>query len=194
MWKSTTDDDDHHEDVITCVQVCGNNIYYYGEINDENVLKFTVEFKKLEIQLLKTFVDYPDIVPTVHVHINSGGGDIFAGFAALDTLRAARVNVSTYVDGMCASAATFMFLGGSKRYMGRYSQLLIHQMSTNGFWGKYEELKDEMKSCTQMMNMLKQLYSETTKLPASKLGQFMKRDIYITADESLKYDIINQII
>ena len=192
MWKSSTTDEED-EEVSTCVRVCGNIIYYYGEINDDNILEFTTEFKKLEVKLLKDFIEYDDMTPTLHVHINSGGGDVFAGFAALDLLRAARVRVVTHVDGMCASAATFMFLGGVKRCMGRHAQLLIHQMSTNGFWGKYEELKDEMKSCTQIMKMLKQLYTENTKLPTSKVNQFMKRDIYITSDECLKYEIIHQI-
>ena len=192
MWKAS--EDGSEEDVSTCVKVCGNRIYYYGEISNENILEFTIEFKKLEIKLLKDFIEYDDTTPVIHVHINSGGGDVFAGFASLDTLRAARAKVVTHVDGMCASAATFMFLGGSVRCMGQHAQLLIHQMSTNGFWGKYEELKDEMKSCTQIMKMLKKLYSENTKLPASKLGQFMKRDIYITADECFKYEIIHQII
>ena len=192
MWKAS--EEETEEELSTCVKVCGNNVYYYGEINNENILYFTTEFKKLEIKLLKDFIEYDDRTPVIYVHINSGGGDVFAGFAALDTLRSARVKVVTQIEGLCASAATFMFLGGAERRMGRHSQLLIHQMSTNGFWGKYEELKDEMKSCTQIMKMLKKLYSENTDLPQSKLGQFMKRDIYMTANECLKYNIIHGIV
>jgi len=192
MWKAS--EEETEEELSTCVKVCGHHIYYYGDINNENILFFTTEFKKLEIKLLKDFIEYDDTVPAIYVHINSGGGDVFAGFAALDTLRSARVNVVTQVEGLCASAATFMLMGGTVRRMGRHSQLLIHQMSTNGFWGKYEELKDEMKSCTQIMKMLKKLYSENTDLPLNKLGQFMKRDVYMTAEECLEYNIIHKII
>lgn len=45
-------------------------------------------------------------------------------------------------------------LGGHERRIGKNAHVLIHQISTNGFWGKYEELKDEMKSCDKLMDMV----------------------------------------
>ena len=60
------------------------------------------------------------------------------------------IAVHTYIDGLIASAATFLFLAGKKRFMTENSNILIHQIST-GFWGKFEDLKDEYKNTTELM-------------------------------------------
>ena len=52
-----------------------------------------------------------------------------------------------------ASAATFMFLAGKKRFMSPNATVLIHQVSTS-FWGKFEDLKDEVKNTTEIMKMI----------------------------------------
>ena len=52
-------------------------------------------------------------------------------------IKKSNIQIDTYVDGMIASAATFIFLAGTNRYIGEYGHILIHQLSTE-FWGKYE--------------------------------------------------------
>ena len=73
--------------------------------------------------------------------------------------------------------------------MTENSTILIHQISTAGFWGKYEELKDEIKTCDKLMNIIKKIYNEKTKIPNKKLKNMMKRDIYLTAEECVEYGI-----
>jgi ATP-dependent protease ClpP protease subunit len=65
---------------------------------------------------------------------------------------------------------------------------LIHQLSS-GFWGKYEEIKDEVKTCEQLMKMIRQIYTEKTNIPPKKLKAMMKRDIYLSSQECVEYGI-----
>jgi len=123
----------------------GNEIHFYGEITVENTLEFVEAFRKLEIRLLKQKADLIGYEPEIRVHIMSDGGDMFSGLALKNLIEKSRVKVITIAQGACCSAATFMFLGGSERRIGENAYLLIHQLSTE-FWGKYQELKDEMKS------------------------------------------------
>ena len=74
--------------------------------------------------------------------------------------------------------------------MGRHAFVLIHQLST-GFFGKYKDLKDEMKTCKKVMATLKTLYDDSTTIPKDKLSEFMKRDIYLGYEECLKYEIVH---
>ncbi len=66
----------------------------------------------------------------VTVHINSPGGSVFDGIAILNTLRAHQGSVTTIVDGIALSAASFIAQAGTKRYMARNSQMMIHDAMT----------------------------------------------------------------
>lgn len=170
----------------------GNEIHFYGEITPENTLEFVENFRKLEIHLLKQKADLIGYEPEIRIHIMSEGGDMFSGLLLKNILEKSRVKVITIAQGACCSAATFMFLGGSERRMGENAYLLIHQLSTD-FWGKYQDLKNEMKSCDKFMAALKKMYMTKTQIPERKFRRLMKKDLFLSASKCLKYKIAHGI-
>ena len=170
----------------------GNEIHFYGDITPENTLEFVESFRKLEIYLLKQKADLIGYEPEIRVNIMSDGGDIFSGFALKNVLEKSRVKVVTIAQGACCSAATFMFLGGSERRMGENAYLLIHQLTTE-FWGKYQDLKSEMKSCDTFMTSLKKMYMSKTEIPEKKFKKLMNKDLFLSASKCLKYKIAHAI-
>ena len=131
--------------------------------------------------------------PTMKIFINSGGGSVVSGISTMDTILRCKVPIHTYVDGFCASAATFLSVVGNYRFMSRNSYMLIHQLSTQ-FWGKYSEFEDEKKNLDLMMNTIKNVYKEHTKLPMKKLDEILKHDLMWDAKTCLKYGLIDEII
>jgi ATP-dependent protease ClpP protease subunit len=146
----------------------------------------------LEIHLLKQKADLIGYEPEIRIHIMSEGGDMFSGLLLKNILEKSRVKVVTIAQGSCCSAATFMFLGGSERRMGENAYLLIHQLSTD-FWGKYQDLKSEMKSCDKFMSALKKMYMSKTEIPEKKFKRLMKKDLFLSASKCLKYKIAHAI-
>lgn len=63
------------------------------------------------------------------VRINSPGGDVFDGIAILNALRNHDGTVTTIVDGLAASAASFIAQAGTHRIMARNSEMMIHDAS-----------------------------------------------------------------
>lgn len=185
-------DEETEEETTTEVRTIGTEIYYYSDINRKSILDFIEQLKKLETDLLKKAIDLPGYTPCIRVHIQSEGGDIFSGMSAMDTMKASRVHITTIAEGTCCSAGTFLLMGGKDRRMGRNAHVLIHQLST-GFFGKYQELKDEMKTCKKLMKMLRRLYRTETSIPKETLDELMKRDVYLDADECIKYGIVHGI-
>jgi ATP-dependent protease ClpP protease subunit len=177
-------------EVEECVKVIGNEILFYADVDRENALDFVEKFKKLEIDLLKKKAELYGYEPQIRVHIMSEGGDIFAGMTMMNTLESSRVKVVTIAQGSCCSAATFMLLGGSERRMGKNAYVLIHQISTE-LWGNFQELKHELKSTDKFMKRLKAMYLEKTQIPEKKLKKLMKKDIYLTPRDCLKYKIVH---
>ncbi len=175
------------------IAVHENKIYYYAGVNRDSASELNKKIGELESKSL-TFGNNLDIdPPTLKLLINSGGGSITAGISSMDTILRCKVPVHTYVDGFCASAATFLSVVGEKRFMSRNSYMLIHQLSSN-FWGKYSEFEDEKKNLDLMMTTIKNVYKEYTKVPMKKLDEILKHDLLWDAKICLKYGLIDEII
>jgi ATP-dependent Clp protease, protease subunit len=175
-----------------------NHIYLYGDITTDSLLKIR---KKIDKQILnfKKLVLQNDIdsnllgkIFHIDLHINSMGGYVFDSFAMHDYIRSSPVPVYTYVEGVCASAATIISVSGAKRFMTRSSMLMIHQLHS-WFGGKYEEFTDEKLNLDLMMERIKLIYLETTKMKKSKLTSLLKRDLFLEVDKCLEYGFIDHI-
>jgi ATP-dependent Clp endopeptidase proteolytic subunit ClpP len=175
------------------IAVHENKIYYYAGVGRDSASELNKKIGELESKSL-TLGNNLDIDPPIlRLMINSGGGSITAGISSMDTILRCKVPVHTYVDGFCASAATFLSVVGEKRYMSRNSYMLIHQLSSN-FWGKYSEFEDEKQNLDLMMETIKNVYKEYTKVPMKKLDEILKHDLLWDAKICLKYGLIDEII
>lgn len=65
----------------------------------------------------------------INVHISSGGGDVFDGLAMYETLSRHKATVTTYIDSLAASAASFIAQAGDKRVIARNARMMIHDAS-----------------------------------------------------------------
>jgi ATP-dependent Clp endopeptidase proteolytic subunit ClpP len=170
-----------------------NKIYYYSGVHRDGAVELNKKIGELQVRSL-TMANNLDVEPyPIHLYINSGGGSITAGISSMDTILRCKVPVYTYVDGFAASAATFLSVVGSKRYISRHSYMLIHQLSSN-FWGKYSEFQDEKQNLDLMMDTIVNVYKEYTKVPVRKLNEILKHDLMWDAKTCLKYGLVDEII
>ena len=167
-----------------------NIIYLYGDVTDSASAEFNKELRHLEIEHLQ-FAIKNDCDPLpIKIYIQSYGGEVLPALSMSDTITRCRVPVYTYIDGYCASAATLLSVVGTKRFVNKLGFILIHQMS--GFaWGKHDELKDFMKNLDTFMNKIRDLYISRTKMSEKYLQDILKRDIWMTSEESLQYGFVD---
>ena len=76
-------------------------------------------------EFAKALADMGD-VSEIRLHINSPGGEVFEGIAIMNQLRAHSARVVAVVDGLAASAASFIACAADETVMGRNAQLMIH--------------------------------------------------------------------
>lgn len=62
----------------------------------------------------------------IQLHLNSPGGEVFEAIAILNGLRNHPATVTAVVDGLAASAASFIAAGVDRLVMGQNSQLMVH--------------------------------------------------------------------
>jgi ATP-dependent protease ClpP protease subunit len=80
------------------------------------------------------------------------------------------------------------------RKMSENSYVLIHQISADGVWGKFEELKDHMQNYTKDMERMQRVYEAETTIPPRKLKKILKKDLYLDAEQCLNYGVVGEII
>lgn len=180
-----------HEDEYVRVQ--GSDVYFHCEVCEATVLELILKLKKLENELLHKYLDLGiRRRPEIRIFIRSDGGDIHSGLSAMDTIQNMdRVKVKTIADGICASAATFILLGGHRRYMTPNSYIMIHQLNMDGTWGKFEDFKDQLANLQQFMDRFRKIYLEETKIPSEKLEEILKRDVYMDSNKCLDWEIVD---
>ena len=186
--NSDSDDDNR-------VEATHNRIFFYSEVKRAKILTLNKYIRTLNVNLLNSATSY-NADPkgrSIYLHINSYGGSVFAGLAAVDYIRNSQVPINSIVDGCAASAGTLMSVVAKERGIHQNSFMLIHQLSS-GMWGKYEELKDDMKNSKILMDTIKNIYQEHTKIPKSKLDNILKRDLWFDAKTCLKYGLVDYII
>lgn len=193
--KYINDDDDGDDQNSSQIETEFNRIYFFSDVDRFSVLKLVKKIKEIDIQISNKINEWelPEKSIPINLHINSFGGDLFAGLSAVDHIQNCKNPIHTIVDGAAASAASLMAVVGHKRSMFKNSYILIHQLST---WhaGTYEQLKDEVMNCDNLMTTLRNIYKENTNIPPKKLEEILKRDLWLSSEDCLKYGLVDEII
>ena len=189
--KSTTKSASNNNEKHITVQ--DNKIYYYSGVGRGSCSELNKKIGELEGKYLGTAQSLGIDPPTIKLFINSGGGSVVGGIASMDTILRTKVPVHTYVDGLAASAATFLSVVGDYRFMSQHSYMLIHQLSST-FWGTYANFEDEKKNLDLMMKTIKDVYKKYTKVPMKKLDEILKHDLLWDAKTCKEYGLIDEIV
>lgn len=176
------------------VRVVENTIFFYADVTEQSALDLNTVLYEVDAKLKNTYNFLgPEFTPHIKLRINSYGGSLFAGLAILDTIRGLKSQVHTYVDGAAASAATIITVAGAKRFIGKNSLMLIHQLST-GNYGKYSELEDDMENNKRLMKAIKDIYKQYTKVPMKQIDEILKHDLWFDSAKCLELGLVDTIL
>ena len=167
------------------------SLMLYGEIGSDE----GVNAEMVNAELLALQQEFPDI----DVHINSRGGEVFAGIAIYNALRSSTSRINIYVDGLAASIAGVIALCGKPLYMSRYSRLMLHQVT-----GGCEGSARDMRKCADLIegleDSLAEMISSKCGMPADDVRAefFDGSDHWMTAEDAQRrrlcdgiYDLAN---
>lgn len=185
-----TDEDvvDGEPDLEKMVKQVDNRVYFHAVVSRPSVLLMIDKLHAAENAALTLFPRPTDAYVMLFIH--SEGGDAYAGLSGMNHIENSRVPIVTISDGFVASAATFLLLGGVRRYAMPQSCILIHQVSST-FWGKYAELQDEMHNSTQLMTTLVNLYRRKTHLKRQRVKKMLTKELTLTATKCVKRGIVH---
>lgn len=128
------------------------------------------------------------------LYINSPGGSVSAGMAIFDTMNYIKPDVSTICVGMAASMGAFLLAAGQpgKRFCLPNSEVMIHQ-PLGGAQGQASDIAIQAEHILKIKRNMIRILAERTGQPLAKVEKDVDRDFYMSAEEALKYGIIDKI-
>lgn len=128
--------------------------------------------------------DLPSTVEEIRLHINSPGGEVFEGVAILNLLRAHDARVVAIVDGLAASAASFIACGADEVVMARNSEMMIHDA-----WGLCVGNAEDMRSLADMLDSISDniasVYAEKAGGTVAEWRAAMAKETWYSAEEAV---------
>lgn len=131
-------------------------------------------------------------VDTLRVWVNSPGGDAFGGLAMLNALRRQKAHVVVTVDGLAASAASYLALGGDELVMGRQSQMMIHDAS-GMCYGNASDMADMVETLDKISDSIAEAYAEKAGGAVSTWRDLMRAETWLSAAEAVEKGLADRV-
>lgn len=191
---SNKDNDDNNNDEEDEIKIYRENnyIYFYSEIDRNNISKLNILLREAEEYCVITSLKLRiDLVP-IYLHIYSNGGYIHAAFSTIDVINSSKVPVYSIIEGATASAGTLISIVCKKRYIRPNGYMLIHQLSSE-IWGKMDAIIDEYKNLSQLMKRITDIYIEHSLLTTNKLHKLLKHDLWLDSKKCIQYGLADEL-
>ena len=130
--------------------------------------------------------------PQIKVRINSGGGDAFDGIAICNAIKGHTSEVTCYIDGLAASAASVIAMGGDKVCMARNALMMIHDASVMAF-GNSADLRKQADMLDKLDECIATSYADKTGKPAEECRAKMDAETWFDADEAKEWGLCDEI-
>ncbi|MBU2028701.1 ATP-dependent Clp protease proteolytic subunit [Patescibacteria group bacterium] len=161
-------------------------IFLGGPIDD-------ISANSIIAQLL--FLDSQNNKEDIKIYINSQGGQVTSALAIYDTMQYVKADISTICIGVAASAATLLLAAGQKgkRLILPNGEVLIHQVM-GGAQGQATDIDIHAKHILKVKKRLNEIMAKHTGQTFTKVEKDADRDYFMSAEEALKYGIVDKII
>lgn len=168
-------------------RLLNERIIFLGEDVNEHTANIVVA------QLLH--LAYDDSKKDIKLYINSPGGSVYDGFAIYDTMQFITPDVQTIGIGVQASMGAFLLSSGAKgkRFVLPNSRIMIHQPSS-GTQGKISDQEISLQEGIYLKKRLNEILAKNTGQKLSKIEKDTDRDFWMSAEEAVKYGLIDQVI
>jgi len=164
-----------------------DRIIFMGGVIDDHTANLIIA------QLL--FLESEDPKKDINLYINSPGGSVTSTLAMIDTMNHIKPNIRTICVGIAASGGALLLSSGEKgkRFALPNSEIMIHQ-PLGGVEGQATDIAITAEHILKTRENLNKILSKNTGQPLSKIEKDVERDFYMSAEESKKYGIIDEVL
>jgi ATP-dependent protease ClpP protease subunit len=174
-------------------QTCDSaDLYFYGDIvsiayNPDDWWSWGNPEDKAP-QDVANFLNELNGMTDINIHVNSGGGDVFAGVAIYNLLKNNSANKTTYVEGLAASAASIIALAGDTVIIPSSAQLMIHNPWTMAM-GDANDFRKTADMLDQVALSLINIYIDNANegVTQEQIKEMMDNETWMTGEQAAEY-------
>lgn len=160
-------------------------IYLYDAIGDW--FGISAEAFNREIRAMEGDID------ELHLYINSPGGDVFEARAMATALSQLKVKTFSHIEGLAASAATFLPMVTDEVEMSEGGFFMIHEAWTLTMGNKRDHLQ-QVDLLTKVDDSILDAYAKRTGSEREQLVAWLEAETWFTASEAKENGFIDSIL
>lgn len=140
---------------------------------------------------ISNFLKDLDGVSEIELHINSGGGSVFAGIAIYNMLKRSKATVTTYIDGIAASIASVIACAGDRIIIPKNGTYMIHKPTTGYFLESLnaDDLRKDAETLDHCQESIVQTYMERVNdgVTEAEINDLVNAETWMNGSEAAKY-------
>ena len=141
------------------------------------------------------FLEAEDAERDIYLYVNSPGGHISAGMAIYDTMQMIPNQISTVAVGFTASFGTVLLTAGTKGHRYTLPNATIHMHQPHGgAQGQASDIEIQAREMLRLKKRLTEILAEATGKTLEEIEIDTNRDFYLTADQAVKYGLVDQVL
>lgn len=121
----------------------------------------------------------------INLSIHSPGGSALDGIAIFNALKGHPASVNAHVDGIAASAASFILMAGDHISMPEDSFIMIHNAFGMAL-GDSDDMRDMADVLDKIGSTMINIYHNRTNVPRETLAEMLSAETWLGAEEALE--------
>lgn len=171
---------------------------YFGSLasSDEDGSDFTWRSVERAVRAIQLMEQEAPKKP-IELHMSSPGGDPYALLRLYDAIQGCSCQIKFFGSGEIASAATWIMACCDERYLTPNTYVLIHDSGsyeTGEVPAKLTDAYIAMDQERRLQDRLNKIYAENSRMPVEFWDEIVKRDVWLTADETIMLGLADKII
>jgi ATP-dependent Clp protease protease subunit len=170
--------------------------FYYKILNKNRYILLYDEINNLSGDMVCSklrAMDYLNNKKPITLEINSPGGMVAYGLSIIDTISNIKAPVTTIISGQACSMAAMISIVGAKRYMTKNAVFMQHS-SSDMLGGYVQHIKDATAFLVKMEARMNSIIKQRTKLTNKQMTQIRNGELWLFADDCLKYGVVDKIL
>lgn len=163
-----------------------------GKLHIDDVIDSWGGFWGISAKEFNEALDELGDVEEIRLHINSPGGEVYEGIAILNSLRRHPATVTAIVDGLAASAASFIAVGVDRTIMAPNTEMMIHDA-----WGIALGPAADMRAMAdrldKLSNNIASMYAEKAGADTDTWRGFMLAETWYSAQEAVDAGLADEV-
>lgn len=131
-------------------------------------------------------------ISTLHVYINSGGGDVFAGCSIISMLQRHKARTIGYNDGLAASMAFHILMAMDEVVAAENSIFMTHNCSVYTY-GDRHFLRERAEMMEKMDGMVAEIAAKKSGKTVEEIMALQDAETWYTATEAVEAGFVDRI-